>query len=278
MSYFYDLLKGLKIPLYFTSMAPVIYLFLYSNHTHLPYFLLILFTVIMIQLALNLSMDFYDYNNNLGLENGDTLFPVGPYLIYRMGKKPETLKRLFIISFFLGMISGLFLIYITGKYILILMGVVAVFLSLIYVIPPFKLDSRGLGEISTFFSFGPFIVLGYSIVLNLKISFLIVSISVLFGLLASAIRFLHHIPEDNPHGIRVRHFKLIYSVMLLSGFIIQVYDTYLFLLLLPALLLSIYHILKLDKNSVNISGKTNQIVGIQVLSTLLLIISIFLVP
>ncbi len=269
-----DYLKGLKLPLYFTSISPVIFIYIYNNFKDTFYFIFLLIIVLLMQLALNLAMDFYDYNNKIKVLNENTLFPVGPYLIYKMNVKPATIRKLFFISALLSVISGIYVIIVSKSYDLIIIGIIAVFVSLIYVIPPFRLDTRGLGEFSTFFSFGPLILIGSSILFNIKITYFIVIISILFGLLASSIRFLHHITEDKINGFRVKNFKKIYSFMLLSGFIIQIYNFNLFIFIIIPLIISIIHISLLKNNVLNIAAKTSEIVVIQVITTVMLILYI----
>ncbi len=268
---FNDVAKGLKLPLYFTSISPI--LIAWSFNLFKNYFLFILMVVIVffMQAALNLSMDYFDNLNNLSVKNEDTLFPVGPYLIKNMNVKPEYLKKAFLISLIISIIAGIFLIMFTGKYILILIGFLAVFVSLIYVLPPFKLDARGLGEISTFFSFGIFSLIGAFIVFSEIINIKIILIAILLGFLASAIRFLHHITEDKKESNRVKNFKLIYVLILFSGFIIQLYNIKLFIFLIPAIIISILHFITIKGNQLKISRKTNEIVIIQIISTILII-------
>ena len=269
-----DYVKGLKLPLYFTSVAPVIFIWVYNNFKSSFYFVFLLIIVLLMQLALNLAMDFYDYQHGIQIVNESTVFPVGPYLVYKMRIKPESIRKAFIVSALMAVIFGLYIIFVSGDYSLIIIGILAVFVSLIYVLPPFRLDTRGLGEFSTFFSFGPFILIGSSILFNIRITFFIISVSILFGLLASAIRFLHHITEDNPEGTRVKNFRKIYAFILLFGFIIQAYNPLLFLYMIPPLAISIIHIIMIKNNTLEIAAKTSEIVAIQLVTTILLVLYI----
>ncbi len=269
-----DYVKGLKLPLYFTSVAPVIFIWVYNNFKSSFYFVFLLIIVLLMQLALNLAMDFYDYQHGIQIVNESTVFPVGPYLVYKMHIKPESIRKAFIVSALMAVIFGLYIIFVSGDYSLIIIGILAVFVSLIYVLPPFRLDTRGLGEFSTFFSFGPFILIGSSILFNIRITFFIISVSILFGLLASAIRFLHHITEDNPEGTRVKNFRKIYAFILLFGFIIQAYNPLLFLYMIPPLAISIIHIIMIKNNTLEIAAKTSEIVAIQLVTTILLVLYI----
>jgi len=273
---FNDISKGLKLPLYFTSISPILIAWSFDLFKNYFLFILMIIIVFFMQAALNLSMDYFDNINNLGVKNEDTLFPVGPYLIKNMNVNPEYLKKAFLISVLISIITGIYLIIYSEKYILILIGVLAVFISLIYVLPPFKLDTRGLGEISTFFSFGIFSLIGAFIVFNDVITIKIFLIAILLGLLASAIRFLHHVTEDKKDSIRVKDFKLIYGLILFSGFIIQLYNIKLFIFLIPVIIISIIHFITIKGNQLKISRKTDEIVIIQIISTILIIMYFYI--
>ncbi len=267
-----DIIKGLKIPLYFTSVSPVIIAFFYDNYKHLYLFLIMLLIVLFMQAALNLSMDYYDYKNGKGLYNDDTLFPVGPYLIIKNHINPEKIRYSFVIMLLLTVFLGIYIIIITKKYYLIIIGIIAVIVSLIYVLPPVMLDNRGLGEISTFLSFGPLVYIGSIIILGLKINLFVIITGIFTGLMASAIRFLHHSIEDNIDGLRVKHFKLIYTLITVPAFIVMIYKLYLFIFLIPAILILIFHIKYIKGDPLKITRKTNQIVLIDFISTILFIL------
>ncbi|WP_337860530.1 prenyltransferase [Ferroplasma sp.] len=273
---FSDYVKGLKLPLYFTSVSPVIFIWAYNNFKNLFYFVFLIAIVLSMQLALNLAMDFYDYQHGIKVVNGNTLFPVGPYLVYKMHVDQKNIRKTFIISALISIILGLYIIALSRDYSLIVIGILAVFVSLIYVLPPFRLDTRGFGEFSTFLSFGPFILIGSAILFNIKVTYFLISISILFGLLASAIRFLHHITEDNPDGLRVKNFKKIYAFILLAGFIIQLYNPLLFLYMVLPLGISIIHIVLLKNDVLKIAAKTWEIVTIQIITTLMVILYVIL--
>ena len=93
-----DIAKGLKMPLYFTSFSPILVVWSYNDFRNPLLFVLLVGVVVFMQAALNLSMDFFDNKSGRILRNEDTLFPIGSYLIERMGVKPETVRSLFGIS------------------------------------------------------------------------------------------------------------------------------------------------------------------------------------
>ncbi|AAT42722.1 prenyltransferase [Picrophilus oshimae] len=267
-----DLIRGLKIPLYFTSVSPVIIAFSFDHYKKLYLFIIMVLIVLFMQAALNLSMDYYDYKNGKKLYNDDTLFPVGPYLIIKNHVNPKIIRYFFIITMLIAVSLGIYLLVITEKYYLIIIGIIAVIVSLLYVLPPVMLDNRGLGEISTFLSFGPLVYTGAVIVFNLNVDVFVLITGIFTGLMASAIRFLHHSIEDKPNGTRVTHFKEIYSLMLIPAFVITVYKLYLFVFLVPAFIIAIIHIIYIHGDPFKITRKTNEIVFIDIISTLLFVI------
>ncbi len=271
-----NLAKGLKLPLYFTSFAPVMIAWFYMRFSDPFIFVMLVIVVVSMQAALNLAMDFTDHENGRRLRNEDTLFPIGSYLIESMRVKEKSVKAFFLLSLLISLVAGISIVVITGKYILLLFGVLAVIISLMYALPPFRLNSRGIGEVSTFFSFGPISLLGSIVALSGSLNLQLVLISILLGLLASAIRYLHHLPEDLSYGNRVRYFKPAYTAILIAGFIINAAYPYTFLFLLPPLAISIAHLLTLKKNVLNISRQTNVIVAIQIITSLLLAIRFIL--
>lgn len=267
-----DIAKGLKMPLYFTSFSPILVVWSYHGFRNPLLFVLLVGVVVFMQAALNLSMDFFDNRSGRILRNEDTLFPIGSYLIERMGVKPETVRSLFGISAVISIAIGLFIVFYYRRYEVLIIGILAVAVSLMYVLPPFRFNSRGFGEISTFMSFGFFSVVGSIMAFGAPVTSQMVMISLLLGFLASAIRYLHHLPEDDPKGNRVLHFSLIYFFVLFAGFALQAFYPLEFLILLPSLVISAYHFLTLRKDVIGISRMTNQIVAIQVVSAVLITI------
>ncbi len=265
-----NIAKGLKLPLYFTSFSPVLVVWSYNRFRDPVMFILLVAVVMLMQAALNLSMDFFDHKSGRILRNDDTTFPIGSYLIERSGVKPETVRIYFVVCALLSITVGLFIVFYYHKYTLLIIGFLAVAVSLMYVLPPFRFNSRGFGEVSTFMSFGIFSVIGSAIAFDAPVTLQIILISILLGLLASAIRYLHHLPEDRQDGVRVRKFRPIYAAVLFPGFIIQALFPREFLLLLIPLAVSVFHFLTLKKDTIGISRMTNQIVLIQVLTAVLL--------
>ncbi|MCL4411865.1 MAG: hypothetical protein M1526_00710 [Candidatus Thermoplasmatota archaeon] len=272
----WDFIKGLKAPIYFTSISPVLIGWAFA-HFRLSYLVpLLLVVTVSMQAGMNLAMDFFDHANSRPLRNEDTLFPLGSYFIEKLGVRPETLKFSFLSMISLAVVVGLAVVYLTHSVALLSLGLTAVFLSLLYVVPPIKLGARGIGEIATFFSFGPFPVLGTIIALNQPITLEEILVSLSLGLLASSIRYLHHLPEDRDGGRRQRNFRIVYPIMLLTpSLMISVLRDNLVAAIL-VFIASLIHVVFLPRSPLKISRQTNYSVAIHFLFTVLVILSILL--
>ncbi|MEM0141159.1 MAG: prenyltransferase [Thermoplasmatales archaeon] len=267
-----DFLKALKAPLYFTSISPVLIGWAFSSFRLSYLVLLLLLVTVSMQAGMNLAMDFFDHENGRPLRNEDTFFPIGSLFIEKFHARPERIRASFLTMMAVAVIAGLVVVFITRNLILLYLGLSAVFLSLLYVIPPVKLGARGVGEISTFFSFGPFTVLGTIIAIGGRVSIEAVLVSIGLGLLASAIRYLHHLPEDNPNGRRVKYFKVVYPILVIGApIMISVFRN----VEIPALIVligSLIHVAYLPRQPIPISRKTNVSVLIHFSFTILVII------
>lgn len=271
-----DFIKGLKAPIYFTSISPVLLGWALSGYKFSFYVLALLLVTVTMQAALNLGMDYFDHVNSRPLRNEDTLFPLGSYFIEKLSVKPRHLRSSFFVMLTISVITGLTIVYLTRNLLLLYLGLTAVFLSLLYVVPPIKLGARGVGEIATFFDFGPFPVLGTILVLGYPLTAESVSVSVALGLLASAIRYLHHLPEDGPRGVRARNFRIIYPVMLLSAiFVISPFKA-LTVTTFVVFIMALIQIAFLPKEPIKISRQTNVIVSIHAAFTALILIALIL--
>jgi hypothetical protein len=121
-----EILKAAKVPLYFTSVAPVITAAVYAGMYN-PIIFLILSVVIFMQVALNTSMDYYDFKFQRQLLNSDTLFPLGSYFIEKMNVKPETILKVSRILLAISTILGILVVIITRNIILLYFGLIAIF-------------------------------------------------------------------------------------------------------------------------------------------------------
>ena len=120
-----------------------------------------------------------------------------------------------------GFTSALVII-ITKLIFLIIIGLFAIILMFAYLYPPVELYMRGIGEISTFFDFGPLLLLGSYYAFTGSIAYSLIPLSIGFGLIASAIRYSHHIIEEPAKSIRKRAYApLFFTMIVISAIIIS---------------------------------------------------------
>lgn len=273
----WDFIKGLKAPIYFTSISPVLIGWAFSDFK-LSYLVpLLLVVTISMQAGMNLAMDYFDHLNSRPLRNDDTVYPLGSYFIEKLGVNPKTIRYGFLAMMTTAVVVGLLVVYLTRSILLLSLGLTAVFLSLLYVIPPIKLGARGIGEIATFFSFGPFPVLGTIIALGFIVTPISILVSLSLGLLASSIRYLHHLPEDREGGRRVRLFKIVYPVMIITASIMISVERSFETASVVVFVASLIHIFFLPRSEIKIARQTNYSVALHFLFTVAVIVTLLLV-
>jgi 1,4-dihydroxy-2-naphthoate octaprenyltransferase len=79
---------------------------------------------------------------------------------------------------------------------LLLLGLAAALISVVYAAPPLKLAARGLGELAVFAVYGPGIVLGTVLLLDGTISLEAVLASITLGLLIANVLLINEIPDE----------------------------------------------------------------------------------
>ncbi len=273
----WDFIKGLKAPIYFTSISPVLIGWAFSNFRFSYLVPLLLVVTISMQAGMNLAMDYFDHSNSRPLRNDDTVYPLGSYFIEKLGVRPKTIRYGFLAMMTLAVVVGLLVVYLTKSILLLTLGLTAVFLSLLYVVPPIKLGARGIGEIATFFSFGPFPVLGTIIALGYSVGLDAILVSLSLGLLASSIRYLHHLPEDREGGRRVRMFKIVYPIMIITASIMISVERSFEIASIVVFVASLIHVAFLPRSAIKIARQTNYSVALHFLFTVAVVVTLLLV-
>ena len=272
----WDFIKGLKAPIYFTSISPVLIGWAFSNFKSSYLVPLLLVVTMSMQAGMNLAMDYFDHSNSRPLRNEDTVYPLGSYFIEKLGVRPKTIRYGFLAMMTTAVVVGLLVVYLTRSILLLSLGLTAVFLSLLYVIPPIKLGARGIGEIATFFSFGPFPVLGTIIALGYSVGPDAILVSLSLGLLASSIRYLHHLPEDKEGGRRVRMFKIVYPIMIITAAIMISVERSFEIASIVVFVASLIHVAFLPRSAIRIARQTNYSVALHFLFTVAVVVTLLL--
>jgi len=200
-----------RAPFFTSILAPIFVgtlLSVYINDTiDLISFILVTVLGIGLHAATNVYNDIYDT-----LQGTDKInkhrneFSGGSGVLV---KQPELLKKMFWIariSLIISLFSTLLLLFRIDKefwYHLIILYLLSAFFSKYYTAAPIKLASRGLGEISVWFAFGPMAVLVSAVSQNISFHPLIISAMSLTGLSTLSILWVGQIidlPADKEAG------------------------------------------------------------------------------
>lgn len=105
---------------------------------------------IFIQIGTNLANDYFDFK-----KGADTDARVGPQRVTQAGLiAPETVRNAFLLCFSLAFILGIYLVYL-GGWPIVIIGLLALMLGVLYTGGPFPLAYLGLAELPAFLFFGP---------------------------------------------------------------------------------------------------------------------------
>ena len=124
-------------------------------------FFLVLFAVVVNHLALNMTDDYYDYKHSVDqLKPGEkNPYTGGSGILSSRQIKPQYMKTAFTLFYIITIIIGLYLTYTIGWPILIF-GLIGIFCSIFYTMPPIKISHHGIGELTQLLNFGTIIGLG----------------------------------------------------------------------------------------------------------------------
>jgi 1,4-dihydroxy-2-naphthoate polyprenyltransferase len=160
--------------------------------------ILALLCAVLIQIGTNFTNDLYDY-----LKGADTEKRKGPLRVLASGMvSVKEMKYAIIIIFSLAFLTGMYLVYQTGLFILII-GVLSITAGLAYTAGPYPLAYNGLGDLFVFLFFGFAGTIGTTYLHILEISDVAILASVPVGALVTNILVVNNyrdIEEDKTAG------------------------------------------------------------------------------
>lgn len=228
----------IKAPLYLVSLLPVIYSWAFAGFRNPTVFALIVAFAIASQLSMNVEMDSEDQERGLKCFKSEPLLNVGPCHMLLFNRDQINFIRL--ISLALMIIIAALVLLITKMVILIIYGLAGIALMYAYLKKPLELYKRGLGEISTFFDFGFILILGSYTALGGRSSLSLINVSLGFGLIASSIRYSHHLVEEKESSMRKKLYPYVHSLLLISSSFLSLSFFRIMLLMPAAVLVSVY--------------------------------------
>jgi 1,4-dihydroxy-2-naphthoate polyprenyltransferase len=152
--------------------------------------LLSLFLGIFLHIGTNLSNDYFDFIK--GADPINKYRPLSPLQQNFLNLKE--MKLAYVLSFFCSFLIGVFLAILTSYYLLIFVPV-CIFFGLLYTAGSKPLSYIGLGDILVFAFFGPVLTLGSYFLQTHKISFYIIILSIIFGLLIDSILIINNLRD-----------------------------------------------------------------------------------
>jgi 1,4-dihydroxy-2-naphthoate polyprenyltransferase len=161
-------------------------------------FVLILVAVLLLQISAQLINDYYDYLR--GIDTNNSLGPGGH--IQQGLIKPARVLVVGLIALGLGALLLAF-VAVSSGWLVIVFGVIGVLAAYFYSGMPKGLSSLALGELVSFFIFGPLITIGSYMVLTGHLDRIVYIYSISLGLLATAFIHLNNMRDaesDAPAG------------------------------------------------------------------------------
>ncbi len=162
---------------------------------HAVYFLLVILGLVLNHCALNMTDDYYDFRHQIDLFDPDGNPYTGGSGTLSSGLiRPEEMRCVFTIFYGIAIGIGLFLGFMRGSFIILLMAF-GFFCAYFYTAPPVRFGYHGLGEIAQLLCFGPGIGLGAYYVQTQRISWEAFWGTLPFGIMLFSMITINEIPD-----------------------------------------------------------------------------------
>ena len=251
------------------SIAPVVLSSALSFHYGVFNFIIfsfILLSALFIQIGTNFANDVYDY-----LKGADTKDRLGPTrAVQAQLISISQMKILTFIAFLLAVICG-FPLVIKGGYPILIIGLIGIISGYLYTAGPYPLGYNGWGDFFVFCFFGPIAVCGTYYLYNESISVASIILGIILGSLSTSLLCINNIRDVNTDvkagkrtlAVRISpdFVRSLFSILLLSSYLLNIYLVYLlslstialilFLLLIFPCLVMIVNVYKLGKDDLN---------------------------
>jgi len=193
-------LKAIRVPFSTATIIPVTLgslLAWYDNNNFIwPKFILTLLGALFVHFGTNLANDYFDHLAGCDAANKNpTPFSGGSRVIQEGLIRPKRILSASLISFSLGAIIGLYLNYLSGRNVILVLGMIGIFLGIFYTAKPFRIGYGSLGELAVGIGFGPLMVLGAYYVQAQELSFRAFLISIPVGILIALVLFINEFPD-----------------------------------------------------------------------------------
>jgi 1,4-dihydroxy-2-naphthoate octaprenyltransferase len=189
-------LRELRAPFFLGTLAPAAFGAAYARWAGAqfdwPLFILTMVGTVLVHAGLNMGNDYHDHVSGNDLLTTATPFSGGSKVIQEGLLTPGQVRVAAIGSIALGGAVGLYLNFVTGGWVILVLGFFGLVLAWFYAAPPLKLGHRrGLGELACLLGCGPVIAAGAYFVQARSFSWAAVAASLPIGLLMMLVLFIN---------------------------------------------------------------------------------------
>jgi len=193
-------LKATRVPFLTATVIPVALGSIIAWHDTGNFmwirFLLTMLGAILIHAGTNLANDYFDHLSGCDAANSTpTPFSGGSRVIQDGLIAPRQILFASAISFIVGSGIGLYLNYLSGRNVVLVLGVVGVFLGIFYTAKPLRIGYGSLGELAVGVGFGPLMVMGAYYVQARALPFKVFLASIPLGILIALVLFINEFPD-----------------------------------------------------------------------------------
>jgi len=193
-------LKAIRAPFFTATIIPVtlgsIVAWHDTDHFIWIRFCLALIGAILIHAGTNLANDYFDHLSGCDKANSNpTPFSGGSRVIQQGLIAPQGILYAALAAFILGSAIGLYLNYLSGGNIIIILGIIGVFLGFFYTAGPLRIGYGSFGELAVGIGFGPLMVLGSYYAQAQTLSPRVFLISLPIGILIALVLFINEFPD-----------------------------------------------------------------------------------
>ena len=192
-------IRAARAPFFTASIIPLtlgMAIAWYEAHVFNPLLgIMTLISGVAIHAGTNLANDYFDEETD-NINEFYSQFNGGSRIIQNQILPASHILRASIISYFVGIILAILLIFLTNGYLLLFFLVIAVGLGFFYTAIPIQFSYHGMGEIAVFVGFGPLGVLSaYYIQVGYLNSFTPYLVSIPIAILIALVLFLNEFQD-----------------------------------------------------------------------------------
>ncbi len=159
-------------------------------------FWLALCGALLIHFGTNLANDYFDHLSGCDEANPNpTPFSGGSRVIQKGLLAPKKILSASLAAFILGGLVGLYLNYLSGQNVILILGIIGIFLGFFYTARPLRIGYGSLGELAVGIGFGPLMVLGSYYVQAGGLSFKAFLASIPVGILIALVLYINEFPD-----------------------------------------------------------------------------------